>query len=848
MKKSLRKLTAFLVTVIMIIGILPAFTVSADTTAITTSANTIKGFVYAEQGTLSYSSEHAYSGEKSLKIEAEEGKNTFVLLSKNYFKKDASYNFEYYMYIESAGDVYTRINWDNTNGYNTKIYESNAWRTTVTNAITVEYVGAGSKGDGEWYRVTGTNINLTATPDSDEQGLFSFVGGAVAYVDDLKITCNTPGKFVPSNPSNDFEDFVEGTETFPTSFDQFTKITNSGSSKVTDDYTIEYSSNAYGGNRSMYVNTMRYINENKDSGVWIGKSSDFGLDTSKSYKLEFYMYPVNFGATNAVWVSIAGNHRLYIQAHYNNYIYGNNGTFTRIETGAKAGWYKYTGDFKQASGTWDPQFIVNEKGGAEFYMDDITITEQETGDVVTKIDFEKTYALPKNILTTQVSTDKLSVSWRNPKSSEISKVALYDVTNDALISDSFSTDSDAVINKEITEYTTEAGESQIYRLDFTYDDGMVKSFVTGYTPSKSWSYKVGTWTMTASEPKAPDKMMADDKVYHTAAPSIRVFSNATTGSESKDSHIEIHTTEKYDPTKTYRLSGWVKANNKGYLWARTFDNTGNTYRIYSPLCGNYGKSDHTTDWVKFSIDAKPASETDRVLQFNLRNVAEDMWLDDLELYELDESNNITGSNLIDGIGAVDAKEKPDEVTAGNVTNNVNASRVRWTAADSDAYVAVYDADLSSDIPVAYVPASMGYVDIENLKGGNTYSFILKAVNSEGRESENGVTVTAEPKPEDLIISDFSVSTSGTAANVSVNVKNNNMGDDFTAQLLVAVYKDGNILTDIKTTAVTSIAQTSASAAPVSLSQSITVPSGYTLKVYLWDSISSMKPLKPSISR
>lgn len=848
MKKSLRKLTAFLVTVIMIIGILPAFTVSADTTAITTSANTIKGFVYAEQGTLCYSSAHAYSGERSLKIEAEDGKNTFVLLSKNYFKKDASYNFEYYMYIKSAGDVYTRINWDNTNGYNTKIYESDAWKTTGTNAITVEYVGAGSKGDGEWYRVTGTNINLTATPDSDEQGLFSFIGGAEAYVDDLKITCNTPGKFVPSNPSNDFEDFVEGTETFPASFDQFTKITNSDSSKVTDDYTIEYSSNAYGGTRSMYVNTMRYINENKDSGVWIGQSSDFGLDTSKSYRLEFYMYPVNFGATNAVWVSIAGDHRLYIQANNQNYIYGNNGTFTRIEAGAKAGWYKYTSDFKRASGTWDPQFIVNANGGAEFYMDDITITEEETGDVVTKIDFEKTYALPKNVLTTQVSTDKLSVSWRNPKSSEISKVALYDVTNDTLISDSFSTDSDAVINEEITEYTTESEESQIYRLDFTYDDGVTKSFVTGYTPGKSWSYKVGTWTMTASEPKAPDKMMADDKVYHTAAPSIRVFSNATTGNESKDSLIEINTTAKYDPAKKYRLSGWVKANNKGYLWARTFNNSGNDYRIYSPLAGTWDKANHTTDWIEFSIETKPASETNRVLQFNLRNVAEDMWLDDLELYELDDSGNTTGSNLIVGIGAIDAAARPDEVTAGNVTNYINASRVRWTAADSDAYVAVYDADLSSDVPVAYVPASMGYVDIENLKGGNTYSFILKAVNSEGRESESGVTVTAEPKPEDLIISDFSVNTSGTAANVSVNVKNNNMGDDFTAQLLVAVYKDGNILTDIKTTAVTSIAQTSASAAPVSLSQSITVPSGYTLKVYLWDSISSMKPLKPSISR
>lgn len=849
MKKSLRKLTAFLVTVIMLVGLLPVISVSADdTTTITTSAQTIKGFVYEEQGTLSYSSEHAYSGEKSLKIEAEEGKNTFVLLAKNYFKAGASYDFEYYMYIKSAGDVYTRVNWDNTNGYNAKIYEANAWKTTGTNAIKVENVGDGSKGDGTWYRVTGTNINLTETPNDNAQGLFSFVGGAEAYVDDLKITCNTPGKFVPSNPSNDFEDFVAGTENFPTTFDKLETVKNSNSSKVTDDYTLKYGDKAYSGSRSMYINTMRKVNENLGSGIWMGTNPALGLTEGKSYIMKFYMYPVNFSVENGMYISMGQDYRAYIQANKNNYIYSNKGTFNRIETGSKAGWYEFTGDEAVYNKGWGPWFItMEEQMCAEFYMDDITFTDVETGEVVTVFDFEKEYALPKNILTTQISTDKMSVSWRNPKSNDVSKVSLYDVTNDTLIDDSFSTASNAVINREITEFTTEPGESQIYRIDFTYDDGVVKSFTTGYTPSKSWSYKVGTWQMTASEPKAPDRMIADDKVYHTAPPSIRAFSNYTGAFESKSSLIEVFTTENFDMNKTYRFSGWIKSNNQGYVWARPFDENGNTYRIYSPVCGNWNKADYSTDWVMFSKDVKPYSNTNKAFQFNLRNVAEDFWLDDLELYELDDGGNIVGDNLLAGIGAVDAAAKPEELIPGEVDNEVNAARIRWQANDGVEYTAVYDVALSKDVPIAYVPASMGYIDITGLKGGNSYSFLLKAVNSEGRESENGVTVSAEPLAEDLIIGNYIVNTSSGTANVSVDVKNNGMGDNFTAQLIVAVY-DGDILKNVKASAVTTIAQTSPAASSVTLNQSISVPSGYTLKVYLWDSLSSMKPLKASISK
>lgn len=855
MKKNFRKFTAMLIAVVMLIGILPAIGVSAATTTVTTAANTIKGFVYEEQGTLSYSGEHAYSGAKSLKIVAEDNVNTFVLLAKNYFKGGATYNFEYCMYVKSANDIYTRVNWDNTNGYNTKIYESSEWRTTGTNAIKVESVGKGSVGDGDWYRVTGTNIALDSTPSDDAQGLFSFVGGAEVYVDDLKITCTTPGYFVPSNPSTGFEDFAEGTQSFPGSFDKFSEITVTTATKVTDDFTVEYSNKAYDGSRSMHINTMRTVYSGVNNNLFFGRSSDFGLTEGRTYVMKFYIYPVNFGAGSNMWISMGRNDRLFVSAD-NNHIKGNRGTFKRIESGSKEGWYEYTSaNTIYSINGWDPQFIVIENGGAEFYMDDITFTDVETGEVVSKVDFEKEYALPKNILTTQVSSDTLSVSWRNPKSSEVTKIALYDVNTNTLLAENFDTSSDKVQEHKTTEYAQ--NDSQIYRLDFTFNDGVVKSYTTGYTPGKSWSYKIGTWEYVAGEPKAPAKMMADDKVFHDAAPSLRVFSNATAGQNNEASTTMIRLSvsgAKFSTDKKYQIEGYFKSNNQGYLYARPFNNTGNNYRIYDPICGNWNaRFKTTTEWTKFTTDAitakyaVPASDTDTVLQFSLIDSAEDFWLDDLTVYELDADGNPTGNNLVEGIGAIDAAEKPAELTAGEVTNSVNSAMLRWTAADDAAYVAVYDKAVGTDVPIAYVPAEMGYVELANLTGGNTYNFLLKAVNSEGRESANGVSATAQPLPEDLIVSDFTVNTSGGTANVSIDIKNNGMGDNFTAQLIVAVYEGEDILKNVKATGITKIAQTGASASPVTLTQSITVPTGCTLKVYLWDSLDSMKPIKPSRS-
>ena len=76
------------------------------------------------------------------------------------------------------------------------------------------------------------------------------------------------------------------------------------------------------------------------------------------------------------------------------------------------------------------------------------------------------------------------------------------------------------------------------------------------------------------------------------------------------------------------------------------------------------------------------------------------------------------------------------------------------------------------------------------------------------------------------------------------MKNNLMGDNFTAQLILAVYDGNMVLRMAGTDMAAKITQTDLTADPVTLEQSIAVRSGETLRAYLWNSISGMTPLKP----
>lgn len=828
---------------------LPAGAANVKTSA-STPANTITGFVNDEQGTLEYSTDHAYSGERSLKITTD-GDNTFVLTADEYFMtKDASFDVEYYINVESADNIYARVSWLSGGAGNVKFWSDGAPNYEgLPSNVTLEEVPGASKGEGQWYKLTCKGFKSEGNP-SDEQGLISITSNednpAVVYIDDLKVTCTTPGGIVPNNPSTGFEVFAEGTDTFPTAIDKFTVVKNQNNAPMTKgEYEVSYGSNAYGGTRSLYVNNMRELRSGTQSDLWIGDHSDLGLTDGENYVMEFYINFKNFGE-GGLWVSPCGGARTYFSYDGNNNFKLANtlgGTLERITEGAKSGWYKFTSNEFTCGGTWTPNFVIAE-APVEFYMDDITFTKVGEETPVTTINFEKEYPIAKNLMALQTEGAAVTVSWRNPVSSEVSSAALYDADTGALIQDGFSTDSAAIC--EYRDASVVSGEEKNYRVDFTYADGIVKSMYTGVTLGTSWEYTIGSFSITGSEPKPAVLAEADYNEYHTAAPSLRIASNWSGGiNNSPGTWIKLETKETLDPNKWYRIEIWSKQNNKGYMWGRVLGWPDNTYRFGDGVAGNWNSMTTVSEWTRQTIDGKPNGETKNVINFNLVGPAEDLWIDDISIYELTgEGGDTVGENLLAGIGDLsNAAPVPADVTDISVSNETNMSTIRWTAEDEEIqkYVAIYDTAISMDTPIAKVPASRGYIDLANLIGGTSYDFIVKTVNAEGGESA-GAAVTAEPEPVPVVIGEFVSDISGNAVKVSIDIKNNGIAEGYNAQLILGVY-DGQRLKSISYSPASVIPQTAAAETAETLTAAVTAEEGDTVTAYLWDSIDGMRPLK-----
>lgn len=457
-----------------------------------------------------------------------------------------------------------------------------------------------------------------------------------------------------------------------------------------------------------------------------------------------------------------------------------------------------------------------------------------------------TYYVPaKNLIVTQVSGTQISVSWRNPKATDgaisaITKAEIYDADTNALLYTSANTTANAIVEYLDTDFTV--GTAKNYRLDLTYSDGAVKSQVAGYVPaSTGYTYTAGSWQVISSYSVKPGaKLSVDDEVYRTSAPSIHVASNTTAGLDVADLRLKLIPSITLDTNKTYRIEGYAKMNNAGYIFEFMLGNTNRSFMIHD----KWTQFLTHENWVKFTKDIVPDNAASPIINFNLADSTEDFWIDDVTLYELTggEGTETTGDNLLAGIGTCDdVSAAPAELTGVSAKNRTNEAMIKWGDTDA-AYVAVYDNNVSEDIPVAYVPASMGYVDLKNLDAGKTYNYTVKAVNAEGRESAAGVAVSATPLAEALVISDYKTSASGNEVTVSVDLKNNSYGNDLTAQLFLAVY-DGKVLESIAQSDMTGVPQTELGADPVTVSTKINVPQGKTMVMYLWNSLDGMKPLK-----
>ncbi|MBR5152945.1 MAG: hypothetical protein IKW60_05425 [Clostridia bacterium] len=493
-----------------------------------------------------------------------------------------------------------------------------------------------------------------------------------------------------------------------------------------------------------------------------------------------------------------------------------------------------------------------------FYIDDVVLYDNDDPNktnLISNGDFEsvrveRTAYEPKNMMiTNQRTTGDATVynqviSWRNPVSPALRQVSLYDVTGktEVLLSNTIATEADAVVNHKVDVTSSADGTKKLYKAVFAFEDGEKREIVLGEKVSKpdngSNSYKIGNWGFYGAYWNAPGNppvdVVVDEAVYRTAAPSIKLRSNIVAAKAGYNSELHLYTPEKLTAGKTYRFTMYIKGNNAGYSAIRVgeFGNEISGKLFATNASKNY------TEWKKITCDYTPTADTNYGVNIITEYGVEDLWIDDVSFYLVDENGQETGENLFGTAGSADDIEQPDEVTKTEITNGNEKARIAWLAGADANYISVYDGNNLR----ALVPADYGYVDVVGLTNGETYAYTVKTMSTSRRESANGVVVVLTPEPEKLAISEYAITKNGTIVTVSTNVKNNAMGSGVTAELILAVY-DGQTMKQAVSSTMKAVPQSGYYDPATPLTATINVPNGYVLRAFLWNSLTGMQPLK-----
>lgn len=124
-----------------------------------------------------------------------------------------------------------------------------------------------------------------------------------------------------------------------------------------------------------------------------------------------------------------------------------------------------------------------------------------------------------------------------------------------------------------------------------------------------------------------------------------------------------------------------------------------------------------------------------------------------------------------------------------------------------------------------------------------YNWDKALATGDGMKDGMGTTLLASRNFEYTgdYVGKFVKAVSGNNVTVSVDVRNCTK-NNYTAQLFLAVYT-GNTMDSIVSTGMVSIPMVDETADATTLSKTVTVPNGKTLKIFLWDSVNGMRPIK-----
>lgn len=526
------------------------------------------------------------------------------------------------------------------------------------------------------------------------------------------------------------------------------------------------------------------------------------------------------------------------------------------------GWTKFSVTFdyeEQENGFIALRFY---RSITELFIDDVVLTKSGSEDNIIinsgfeesvnapqeEIPYDTTNYRPKNILCSP-GAKMLVLNWVNPNTSDLTDIKLYDITDgEMLISDEISITPGAKVNYPIKDL---ADEERLYKIVFSFNSKSDFVFYTGGKPASGLDSYIDTWKIrrirNTDDSWCPAEVVVDDTVSHSGNSSLKIVSNIDSSipNLAKSTYVGIQFEVSMKAGKKYRVKLSGKSENaSNQLLAVTLQGSSWKSRYTTDIFKG------TTDWNDYYFDHESIGEDGIFLVYE--GSCEGFWLDDFEIYEIDETGTLIGEGIIMN-GDMENLIKSDEtMPVLKAEAGIGEINLTWSKLPSDCNnVHIYKKLFDNWEMIGDIPKNYGSLKLDGLEKGKEYSFMLKPEFNFGNEGNGAQTSVTTILPEyeiyetTLTKDGVSIDKADGAGSyvVTTKIKNNLIEDGLSLEHFVAVYNEKHELVLFKSNA-QQVKATAPASKPLTVSESFTLePGEYTIEVFVLDSRKDLNILR-----
>jgi len=526
------------------------------------------------------------------------------------------------------------------------------------------------------------------------------------------------------------------------------------------------------------------------------------------------------------------------------------------------GWYEYSYTFTAA--TAENEFMFRFYGGTSgAIIDDVSLIKDGTEDnLITKGGFEEaleeeeeveteydqTPYTPVNIIASP-STTGVVLSWKNPEAKTLSKISVYDITDgkNELLADNIGTTASKIIYHQVDGFAS--GEDYQLKLVFTFSDkGDFAYYIKGAASTKT-TENAGEWQIDRTRKDGVDYCPIDFSIDTTekksgeASLNIQANLDRTVQELKASIYLNARLASRMEVGKTYQVSFWIKGEEVSTApqitmqWIEFDDHV----RAFDELKGTY---DWTEVKVKYTYTEKSS------FYFVYDGYCKNMWLDDVEIYELDEEGNVSegAENLVPAGGFEDiAKNEVAKISNLKAIPTPGGLDLNWNISDESCkYVEIYEKYYDKYL-YRGTAIKDSKISLTNLVQGKEYTFSLVPVNNDNikgiPQEVTATTILPEYEIGKVILKcegeEVETLKGAGEYTVTFSVKNNVFEDGMNVEQFVAVFDENNVLWKIVSTKKT-ISKTGHRKPYTNITTSFTVPEdNYTAEYFVFDDRSTM---------